>query len=214
MQVGARAALAAICGIASLAACSSGNGAAGPLGPQPQSKMDDRPHTETWRTPHPTPFGTAGLSNIPPRPTFVARLAHPTHAYPTPVPSPGAIWESPAMADTALAAYRPSLPADGIAATRYQVTKPSSTSCALVVRDVQTNDVEAAYAEARRALLAAGFVTELEVGRQHDGPFLEVLRAYTSGVKAMISTGMNLTSAVGPASRRYLVRVEFTQRCG
>ena len=203
----ARGLLLAVVAITALASCSSGNGSAGPLGPQPQAKASG---FEVWRTPYPTPFGTTGLPDIPPRPTFAARLAHPTFDPRTPAPVIGPTWETPAIADAALAPYRPVLPADAITTVRYQVSRPYSLSCASVSRDVAVADVEAFYVEARRAVLAAGFVTTSEIGRQHDGEFAVVLRAYTLGVSAQISTG---TSAAAGALHPYLVRVEFTQRC-
>lgn len=200
--------------VAVVVACGGGNGAAGPLGPQPQSKASAWPFTEVWRTPHPIPFGTAGLTGIPPRPTFVARLAHPTSPMHTQSPSPGTAWETPALADAGLAAYRPVIPADAQERSRYQVSAPASPQCAMVVRDAGVSDVEAFYAEARRALLAAGFVVQFEVDREHDGPFDVVLRAYSPAAKAEISTGSAQVAPIGPSlGHRYVVRVEFTQRC-
>jgi len=195
-----------------LVACDSGNGAVGPLGPQPQSKSSGHPAFEIWRTPQPVPFGTAGIPDVPPRPSFAARLAHPTLGFgPTPPPVPGPRWDTPAIADGAMPAYRPAVPSDTRENVRYSLSA-SSTSCALVDRDVSVSDVEAYYVEARRALIAAGFVTAYEIGRQHDGEFAVVLRAYTAGIKAEISTGTYPAYAV-PNARPYTVRVEFVQRC-
>lgn len=116
------------------------------------------------------------------------------------------------MADAATVAYRPAVPSDTRENVRYSLGGSSSAGCALVDRDVSVSDVEAYYVEARRALLAAGFVTEYEIGRQHDGEFAVVLRAYTAGIKAEISTGTYPAYAT-PNARPYTVRVEFVQRC-
>lgn len=190
------------------AACASRDGAAGPLGSQPQSRASAYPYTEIWRTPYPTPLGTAGLTGIPPRPSFVPRLAH--TFTPAPSRSPGTAWTTPDDAGAALSGYRPEVPARADVSTRAQLTP----GCPFVDRDVAVADVEAFYAEARRALLAAGFELAYEIDREHDGSFGVVLRADTAAVRAEISTGS--IRGVFPAPKTtlpYLVRTRFTQRC-
>lgn len=203
--------VAALIAIGLITSCANGDGSAGPLGPQPQSRPGRG--FEVWLTPHPTPFGTAGVTDAPPRPSFAARLAHPTPLYLTgrsPSPSPGAHWTSREIADAALADFRPELPPNVQLAETFQ---PRGATCAAVVRDVDVIDVEAFYVEVRRAILAAGYRVNIEVDRRHDGAYGEVLRAETPAVEVRVSTGLRPNTVVTATVHPWLVHLEFKQRC-
>jgi hypothetical protein len=201
----------AVLAIGLIASCTSGDGSAGPLGPQPQSRPGRG--FEVWLTPHPTPFGTAGVTGVPPRPSFAARLAHPTPLYiggRSPSPSPGARWTSREIADAAIADFRPELPSEAQVVETFQ--RPGAT-CAYVFRDADVVDVEATYVEVRRAILAAGYRVNSEIDRRHDGAYGEVLRAETPAVDVRVFTGVHPNAVVSTTAHSWLVHLEFKQRC-
>lgn len=175
------------------------------------------PRQQVLLTPHPVPFGTAGLSDIPARPSFAARLKHPLTPCcpntPAPTSSPGELWRSSAMAEAAIASFRPAMPDETEASSFF--TLSTQNGCAALWRFFGVRDVEAAYRAARGAVLESGFTTERELGRQHDGPLALTFSAIAPAMTAEISVG---SSAVGagiiPRTRLpYLVEVRFVQRC-
>lgn len=215
-----------------LVACSSQDGKAGPLGPQPQSLQTAWAYTEVWRTPYPTPFGTAGIAGIPPRPSYpphtrLAAAGGSGGAVPSAVSGP--VWQNVSEADAALAAYAPWLPAGAqrlpvffsrpYGSTSEHKEFPLST-CPATDRAVAVDDIESFYVEARRALLAAGFVIEFEDHRPHDSRFAEdLLRATGPSARAMLGAGRYdpaqwPAGRAIPVTRPYLLRILFTQRCG
>ncbi len=198
-----------------IASCGSPDGKAAPLGPQPQSRQTAWPFTETWRTPYPTPFGTAGLSGIPPRPSYLPQTRRTGLDASA---SPGPLWQNAAQANAALAAYAPTLPI-GAQPLPVFFSPPYGTACPIADRAVAIDDVESFYSEARRALLAAGFVIEFEDHQPHDGLFVEnLLHASSASARAMLAAGRYDAAywpegRAIPVTRRYLLRILFTQRC-
>lgn len=189
--------------------------ACGPLGPigaeRPQSRLDTYPHTEIWRSPHPTPFGTAGLAGIPPRPSHSPAAR--SRAAPSAVPT--ATWTSRAEAVAAIAHFRPRLPADAQELVQM-VALGYGGACGQIDRMVATAEVDALYEEVRRALIAADFTITYEDHRTRTGSFSHVLSARSSTLDAEVSAGAYVPSAWAAGTsvtRPHVVRVVFTHRC-
>ncbi len=201
--------------------CASKEGKAGPLGPQPQKREASWPFTETWQTPYPTPFGTAGLSGIPPRPSYPPAL------HPTPLPSAGPsvsaaavvvpAWKTSAEADAALTNYQP-LPPEGAQSLVPFFDPAYGSGCSVADRAYAVDDVDSFYAESRRALLAAEFVITFEDRRPLDGRYADAVLTATSPVaRAVVGAGRydpSMWASGRKISKPYLVRVLFTQICG
>lgn len=189
-----------------LIACASKEGKAGPLGPQPQARQEQWPFTETWRTPYPTPFGTAGMTGIPPRPSHRPALSW------------RELWRSIDDAHAAIVAFDPVLPPGTQVFPDRFVAAVGEHGCPSVARAAAVQDIEASYAGMRHALLEAGFKIGSEAPSAHDGPFTErVLVATTDEVRASVGAGSYdpaFWSTTYPTTHPYLMRVFFTQLCG
>ncbi len=206
--------------------CASQEGKAGPLGPQPQKRESAWPFTETWQTPYPTPFGTAGLSGIPPRPSYPPAVHGQTADAPAPRPSAGAsasaavvvlAWQTAAEADAALVNYQPLVPADAQSLGPF-FAPGFGSGCSVTDRAYAIDDVAGFYAESRRALLAAGFVITFEDRRPLDGPYADnVLVAVSPVARAVVGVGKYeafMWATGHQITKPYLVRVLFSQTCG
>lgn len=169
---------------------------------------------QVLRSPDQVPFGTQGLSGIPPRPSY------PPQQRGSSVPqAQPATWVTRAEALSATATVVLQVPPDAVT-LQPDFFAAAGLSCAALSRAVLTDDGDAFLATVRSALAAAGYHLRLADQRPlGDAHLHAVLLTETSSIRASVEAG-KFDPAEWPdaralgVSRAHVVRVLFAQRCG
>ena len=169
---------------------------------------------QVLRSPDHVPFGTQGLSGIPPRPSYPPQYRGVGVSQ-----APSATWATRAEALSATAAVVLQGPPDAVT-LQPDFFYAAGPSCAALSRAVLTDDGDALLATVRSALAAAGY--QVRVADQRalgNEPLHTVVLAETPSIRASVEAGKfdpagwPEARALG-VSRAQVVRVLFVQRCG
>lgn len=172
------------------------------------------PRSELLSSPITTPFGAAGVPDIPPRPSPSPPIWY-EHAGPTREPPPRS-WRDASDATNELSEIVP-----GLRSVSGRELRPvySSSPCPDLARTFAIDDLAAVYEALKRDLDAAGFVRIFDFGVPLDGRYRDrggIFLAQTSSLEARIYAGRydpQMWAEGSSVARPYVVRLEIEQRC-